>query len=272
LFEGSLPKMIRRRDNNKIVITQTAHSWLAGQFAMQWGNDEFQFPALPSDMIFTAANHDLGWLRWEQTPEIDAEGRPIDFLEMPVATHLALWAEGITGAMMLNPYTGLLVSMHGRTLVEGRLKGDRQDTAADQVSLQAFVDQQRCWEAEQVAWLQTSPYFAAGCQPEALAANLRLLQVFDWLSLLLCMRPLTETTIDDIPAGSANERIAFTFKTLGDDTLTIQPWPFKTAAFAVMLQAHQLPTETYPSHQALQQAWSASKIELLTFHLRDQAA
>ena len=36
--------MIRRRDDATIVIPQTAHGWLAGQFALHWGNETFQIP------------------------------------------------------------------------------------------------------------------------------------------------------------------------------------------------------------------------------------
>ena len=263
--------MIRRRENGKMVITQMAHSWLAGQFALHWGNDTFRFPALAPDMILTAANHDLGWSTWEQTPQIDAEGRPIDFLDMPVTTHLALWTEGVAAVTMQNLYAGLLVSMHGRTLVEGRLNsGDRQDTAADKTRLQAFSTEQREWEAAQIDTLQTSDYFAPGCQAEALAANLRLLQLFDWLSLLLCMRPLSETVIADVPAACPSERVTINFKPLTANVLTIEPWPFKVPAFEITWPAYQLPQETFASDQALQRAWTAVRPTYLTFQVQER--
>ena len=109
--------MIRRRDDPTIVITQTAHGWLSGQFAMFWGNQTFRFPALPHEVTIAAANHDNGWTAWEQSPELDPQQRPIDFLEMPVTTHTRLWQNGIRSLEAQNCYAALLVS-HERAFLE----------------------------------------------------------------------------------------------------------------------------------------------------------
>ena len=257
--------MIRRRDDATRLITQTAHGWLSGQFAMHWGNEAFQFPALPQDVIMAAANHDNGWMVWEQTPTLNDRGHPIDFLEMPVATHVALWRQGIERLRLQNLYVALLVSMHGRLLVEGRLRNNDQDSPADKGLLEAFSAAQRAWEADIIAQLKTQPYFSPGCETHRLEANLRLLQVFDWFSLLLCMKRLSETVVIDVPAKTPNQRVELRLRPRGDRALTVTPWPFNRPAFVVTVQAHCLPQPVFESCEAFQLAWKSAKIEPLVF-------
>jgi len=257
--------MIRRRDNTTLVITQTAHGWLSGQFAMYWGNDRFQFPALPKDVIMAAANHDNGWTTWEQKPRIDDNQRPLDFLDMPPATHVTLWRQGIYGLAAQNQYAALLVSLHGRHLVENRLRENLQDNLVDKAWLQAFSVEQLAWETQIIARLANQPYFAVACEEAVLAANLRLLQVFDWFSLLLCMDGLSETVVTNIPGATPKERLEIRIQPLKPRSFTMVPWPFSRPTFDLTVQAHRLPQPTFASHEAFQTAWQASPVETLIF-------
>jgi hypothetical protein len=259
--------MIRRRDDPTLIITQTAHGWLAGQFARQWGNIDFQFPALAQDVIFAATNHDNGWLAWEQLPQVNELGQPIDFLEMPVSTHVDLWQQGIAGMALQNRYAALLVSMHSRFLIESRLRNNEQDTEADRRRLEAFSTEQQAWEEETNTCLRKRLYFAPAFEAHRLEASLRLLQVFDWLSLLLCMQRVSESVVVDIPGATPNRRVEIRLRPTGSNALTITPWPFGCSAFEVVVQAHRLPQATYENDIAFQTAWQSAKLELLVFEV-----
>lgn len=259
--------MIRRRDDATVVITQTAHAWLSGQFAMHWGNDDFQFPALSQEMIMAAVAHDNGWTAWEQAPQIDDQHRPIDFLDMPVATHMEIWRRGIYELAAQNSYVAVLVSLHGRYLVENRLRSNSQDTEADKALLEAFSVEQRAWEETTIACLKRQPYFAAGCETHRLEANLRLLQVLDWFSLLLCMNKLSETVVVDVPGRTPNQRLDIRLRPTGSLALTMTPWPFNCPAFELMVQARQLPDATFGSNEAFQTAWQAADVKSLVFRV-----
>jgi hypothetical protein len=256
--------MIRRREDGAVVITQTAHGWLAGQFAMYWGNEYFQIPALHPELILAAANHDNGWFLWEQTPWLGPNGCPLDFVEMPAKTHLTFWQRGIEDLAEQSRYSALLVSMHARFLVEGRLRNN-PGSADDTARLTAFLETQHHWEASTVRALETLPYYTAGCQRQALEANLRLLQIFDWLSLLLCMNTLTEAVIVDVPGQTSNHRLEIRLRPSERHRFTVDPWPFNQNHFEVMVQAHQLPAATFDSDEAYQAAWRSAEVNPLVF-------
>ena len=217
-----------------------------------------------------AISHDNGWMIWEQRPELDTQNRPVDFLDMAVSTHLDLWRQGVERLARQSLYGALLVSMHGRALVEGRLNSDRQDSETDRSLLAAFSAEQRTWEAAVTARLRGYPHYVAGCEAATLAANLRLLQVFDWFSLLCCMRALAPANVGDIPGQSVEQRVTVEMIPLGPQSLTMQPWPFKVPEFAVTVQAHKLPQPTFATVADFQTAWQETAPQPMIFQLRHE--
>ena len=256
--------MIRRRDNDRIVISQTAHSWLAGQFALHWGNDNFRIPALAEEVRLAAANHDNGWFDWEELPLIGPDGRPLDFTEMPIETHLTLWQRGLATLVEQSYYAAFLVSQHARFLVESRLRNN-PGTEAEAAKLTTFSQNQSQWEAAILEKLRQVAYYQEGCQFHILEANLRLLQIFDWLSLLLCMKELSESTIVDVPGQSSNHRLEIRLRPLGSGSFTIDPWPFAMEKFELIVQARELPTAMFEDDQGFQAAWKSADVKSITF-------
>ena len=92
--------MIRRDSGNDwLLISQAEHACLAGDLAAAWGNE--QVPALPvaDQLVRAVRDHDNGWRRWEQSPEIDpAAGWPRNFTEMPATTAAPIWSASIESA------------------------------------------------------------------------------------------------------------------------------------------------------------------------------
>ncbi len=256
--------MIRRRDNPTIIITQTAHGWLAGQLAAHWGNDRFHLPIDPDELMLTVSNHDQGWWLWETQPKLNAHQRPADFLEMPVDEHLAIWRRSIACVESQTRYGAVLVSQHARFLNERRVAA-RRDTHPDWEKLTAFCTEQREWETAQLDDLRQLTVYKSACRAQNLAAAMRLLQVFDWLSLLLCMDAVTESVVADVPAQSPDERVSITLKPLPDGTLTISPWTFSTPQFSVMAETRQLSAETFANNSELQAAWRVAPRDVRVF-------
>lgn len=233
---------------------------------MHWGNKEFCFPDDPYELQLTAANHDQGWQQWETNPRINAENRPTDFMEMPVDEHLKIWRQSIALAASQSRYGAVLVSRHGRYLNERRTAARNGGTDAAQIK--NFCDTYRQWEIETVADLALTPYFASMCQPNILQANVRLLQVFDWLSLLLCMDKLAESEVLNVPGASADERVTLALSPQSERCLTVSPWPFASNAFAVAVQYRQLPAETFIDDTAFRRAWRQTPVKVLTIELK----
>lgn len=259
--------MIRRRDTPTTIIPQTAHGWLAGQLASHWGNSRFQHPGDAREMVLATSNHDQGWVTWEQNPALNAERRPTDFLEMPVAEHVKIWKQSIATVDSQSRYGALLVSRHARFLNELRLQNGN-DSTADKECLQNFCTEQSAWETTELNVLQHQRYYAAMCQRSRFEAAFRLLQVFDWLSLLLCMDTVTHTIVENVPGESADERIEITLKAMSPDVFTISPWPFDVPAFSTMLQTKNLPAETFADDAAFQTVWQQIPVSFQPFIFR----
>jgi hypothetical protein len=184
-----------------LCIGQPAHAWLAGQLARAWGNGLFAGP-WPRDEVLPAVDqHDIGMAAWDAEPELDPEtGWPLSFTQMPPATHLALWSRAPRLALTQSRWAGLLVSMHGAHLYRGR---------ADEPGVREFLETQEAFQRELVASLGVTEAQAAHSQ--------RLLALWDWMSLALCMDRLPVTVEAERPVVLA---------AAGEGVVTAAPWPF----------------------------------------------
>lgn len=124
--------MIVRDDG--LGVPQTAHSALAGRLAEAWRIDA-DLPA--QDLRVAAAIHDIGWVEWEQAP------RPVSFMDVETAEHVAIWTLGTDAAATFGRWVGLLVSLHCTRLMGWRQRGNRGGPEVD-----ALVARERERQAE----------------------------------------------------------------------------------------------------------------------------
>ena len=96
------------------VVLQTDHADLSAAFARAWAT-----PLAPS-LVVATERHDDGWAVWEQSPRVDEDGKPINFLDVDVRSHLAFYRAGIAAITEEDEYAGLLVSMHGAGIYRQR--------------------------------------------------------------------------------------------------------------------------------------------------------
>jgi len=109
-------------DGTLSLIGQTDHSRFVGQLAAHWGNGVFE-PPTPYDSVVRAATfHDFGWLRYETSPLIDDKtGEPYPFLQVPMTPQqLGAYQWSLDWMADIDPYSGLIVSMHRTGLWQGR--------------------------------------------------------------------------------------------------------------------------------------------------------
>src|SRR6266536_3454824 len=122
------------------VVLQTDHADLSAAFARAW-----RTPLSPS-LVVAAERHDDGWAVWEQAPRVDADGKPVNFLEVDVRAHLAFYRAGIAAITEEDADAGLLVSMHGAGIYRQRYGLDAAlglaRAAEVQDEVEAFVAEQ----------------------------------------------------------------------------------------------------------------------------------
>ena len=200
--------MLLREDGDAVVcIGQPAHAWLSGQLARNWALD----PVEPWEEVCLAAEqHDAGMADWDARPELNPDsGRPYSFIEMPLATHLRLWTAAPAKLIPQSRYAAVLLSMHGTALYEMRDLSRMSAGQADAV--RAYLEGQRALQARLSQGL------------EHVKRNQRLIWIWDFLSLGLCLRW----------EGRSVEGV-----TLHADT--IEPWPFAADRVTLRTEGRRL--------------------------------
>jgi hypothetical protein len=143
-------------------VPQTAHSALAGRLAEAWRIDD-DLPA--GDLVVAATIHDIGWTEWER------DLKPVSFLDVETAEHVAIWTAGTDAAATFGRWVGLLVSLHCT-----RLMGWRTESGRGGPDVDALVDRERERQAA----------LGAGLDDDVVERASVLLARWDGLSLALC--------------------------------------------------------------------------------------
>ena len=180
------------------VVLQTDHADLSAGLARAWR------APLPASLVVAAERHDDGWAVWEQAPRVDADGKPVTFLEVDVRSHIAFYRAGIAAITEQDEDAGLLVSMHGAGIYRERYGLDPGLGLARAAEAQDEVD---AFVAEQEAKFAGEPGDRRG--------DYELLQLFDRLSLYFCMRE-----------GEAFELQGYELEPVAPWHIRLTPFPF----------------------------------------------
>lgn len=255
-------------DGGLLLFRQTDHALLSGAFAAAWGNDTIPAPARRPSVLVAASRHDDGWAEWELAPRTGPGGAPIDFIHIPIDEHVALYKRGIDLVENEDAYAGLVASMHGERLytrpffpgmdpriqhlvgrnlelatayVEGehkrqeRLLGEVGDGGVD-------VDAEETW---------------------------RLLQVWDRLSLLVCMHSLQDTFEQTLPPiATPNGDVQIVARGSGDGGVVLDPYPFAAEPATFTIEAFRTPDRTWTDDIAYRSAFRTAERVLVSFACR----
>jgi Protein of unknown function (DUF3891) len=202
------------------VVLQTDHADLSGAFARAWTE---QGPNHAS-LVVAAERHDDGWAVWEQAPRVDERGKPVNFLEVDVRSHLAFYRAGIAAIAEQDADAGVLVSMHGAGIYRQRYGLDAGLALTRAPEVQELVD---AFVAEQEATF--------GGDPGSRRDDYALLQLYDRLSLYFCMR--------DVESGETAELQGFELVPLGPWRVRLTPYPFAESPARFMLVRRLVPKD-----------------------------
>ena len=227
------------------IVLQTDHADLSGQFVRAWSPRPEPFRSLE----IIARRHDDGWSIWERAPSLDAEGRPCNFLDVHVPAHLAFYRAAIQAVTDHDPYAGLLLSMHGAGIYNGRYgtQPDLKLTFADEAQelVDAFVREQEEGFPARIA--------ALGVPEEERWRNYELLQIWDRLSLYFCLR--------DVERGESAELAGYRLEPLGPWRVAIEPHPFGGPPAQFGLLRRLVPKRAWPDGDAFRADFLATPVE-----------
>jgi hypothetical protein len=210
--------VLLRPDGDAVIcIGQPAHAWVSGQLARAWQPR----PEPYEEVCLAAYQHDAGMADWDAAPELNPDtGLPQSFMEMALDTHLRLWSHAPYRVLPQSRYAALLVSMHGTALYEMRDLDRMEPPQADAV--RHYLAAQRALQHE----------LGAGLDRQELERNQRLLWIWDFLSLALCLRW----------NGRSVQGIEYT-------GTTFEPWPFRDESVTLRTEGRRLAGRFEDEHE-----------------------
>ncbi len=212
------------------IIYHRAHALLAAQIAGYWHTPDDTAHLI--DTVAAIAHHDDLEREW-QGDCLTTAGAPFDFT-LGGSTSVPLLDRHIEDARYCGRWVALLVSMHMSFLNEGK-RGDIPE-------LDEFLDRQI---ELQTAWRKSLKVKKADADKAY-----TMMQCCDRLSLILCQRQLPDgERLLEISKGPTGERHNILQR--ADQTLSIEPWPFKDKLFTVRVDACYPTQIKFESNQKL---------------------
>jgi hypothetical protein len=211
--KGESTMIVRDLGDAWQVVLQTDHAELSGAFARAWDT------SLPPALVVATERHDDGWAVWERAPRLDADGKPINFLEVDIRSHLAFYRAGIAAITEQDEDAGILVSMHGAGIYRQRYGLDPGLGLARAAEAQDEVD---AFVAEQEAKF--------GGELGDRRRDYELLQLFDRLSLYFCMRE-----------GDEAELQGYRLEPIAPWHVRLTPFPFEEGPALFSLTRRRIP-------------------------------
>jgi hypothetical protein len=257
--------IIQPRGSGLLLFRQTDHALLSGAFATVWGNDRIPEPPRREQALIAASRHDDGWAQWELAPKLRPDGDPVDFIRVPVSDHAPLYKRGVDLVADEDPFAGLVVSLHfdrlythpfhpgmdpridhltddALALAKAHVAGERERQRA----LVARVDDDEAERDADECW--------------------RLLQVWDRLSLLVCMNhigPDVEQTLP--PIASADGDVRIVARGTSDGDVIVDPYPFAEDGAVFDIPYVQTSNATWTDEASFRRDFRAASHGTLSF-------
>jgi len=245
----------KQADGSLILIAQTNHAELSGQFAANWGNDVFARPRPFQSVVRAAIYHDAGWYRYEAQPTYDVATKTTpNFPQVPAdPTQLAAYQWAIDWMTDIDPYAGLLISRHRTGLWSERYHTISNPPLRQRGPLSELVTEfMKRNEARQEQAL-------ASLDRGEFATNYHNLQIWDLLSLHLCSSEPKEQVVEPVPSGYGDQKgVRMLLNPIDAARISIDPYPFVARPLRVCYAYKLLATHGFPTEGAFLDAYYAA--------------
>ncbi len=240
--------IVRRQDGLLVLIRQLDHSALSGEFTRHWGNDRFEHPTPDEAVVLASARHDEGWREQDEKPLFDPQRKgPLHFRDIDVPEHAVFYRAGIERVIALDPYAGLLVSMHASGFYTRRYGTFQvkmtKITDAVRPVITEFVTHQEMVQAalKRRIW---DPMQRRSEFERRLWAHYELLQVWDRLSLFVCLNDLdrpAEDRLGPLPVTTDGPVVELSVQARGNGIVALDPYPFDVPVLDASVPARTIP-------------------------------
>ena len=218
----------------RYVMKLAEHLELVEQFALNFGNDSFARPEPREEFLYACRWHDKGWHDLDDNPPLNPEsGLPYNLVETPLPVILLTSARSPEHNEAVNPYAGLIDSMHIWGLYNGRYG------MSDKVLINMIPDEYRLLadtmlnneyqrQTRLKATLAADPKTASWVEEGPLFANYKALQFFDTFALYFnCTHAAArgESVFEHVPLNSEADT-TITVRAVNETTYSLDPYPF----------------------------------------------
>jgi hypothetical protein len=246
------------------VVLQTDHAELSGDFARAWGNERFDVPRPLDTVARAAARHDDGWAIWERAPSLlqmnGGPPKPRNFLDVQIINHLAFYRAQIAAVSDEDRYAGMLISMHGAGIYNGRYGTDPElkltFAPMERTAVDGFITEQESRRDELVDEL--------GLTQEELWTNYKLLQIYDRLSLHFCMKDVENGEsgkLTSVPITYDGEETELSIQADGPWKVKLDPFPFAEGTAKFTLLRRTIPKKSWPDNETFREDFFATPVE-----------
>jgi hypothetical protein len=228
--------MIRRpASDDWLLIPQAEHARIAGEIAAAWNVPAFGEIQPREPLLYAVAHHDDGWPEWEARPGVHADGRPINFDEMPPVESIAIWRRSIDRCAAHHPVSGFAVAGHFSALLQ-RFNAWKRGPDNVRAAAEAFL---KDCEKQMDGWSTSWPGGMSTMQAQGDHA-VAVLQLFDALSLWLCCQKRMDAAKFVFPGTGKVEAAPES-----EFAFALSPWPLQTPELHLSLPARQIPVCSY---------------------------
>jgi hypothetical protein len=244
-----------------LLISQVEHARLSGELAKRcltkFGDANPALAQVREELLQAIIHHDDGWVEWELDPRLEPQsGKPLSFMELPLAEALDVWNGSIDSASRFGDLAPWVVAGHFSALLCTIGHHSQEPMARDW--LQSIAAKRSQWFA---AWHSKHETLHTA---ELAGEALKWLQLFDILSLWPCSQyPVPGEVIRKHPEPFLNidnwllvREIHPRFELTGGEQARIvfKPWPFSESEIAITAATHLVPVRKYETPSQLLQA------------------
>jgi hypothetical protein len=247
--------IVRREGEGWTLIRQMDHAGHCAELSRAWREGPFGEESVSASLEYAAGYHDLGWTEIDKKPEIDGEGRPLNFTQIDEDRHTAFYSGAVRTIAETDAYAAYLVSLHASGLYSRRygwvglkpvdwtvigphgkalLRGERQfrtdlfDSVAPDV-----LEFEAAWR------------------------NYMLLETFDYLSLLTCFG-FESSRCGPVPTVEGQwEQLSI--RRLGPWEVELTPFPFANDQLELEVERVHLDRPAFGSTEELRAAFDSAR-------------
>lgn len=249
--------IVREEDGGWTLVRQMDHSAHCAKLSLAWRAGPYGEASVSQALEYAAGYHDLGWTEIDKQPEIDADGRPLNFTKIDEVRHTEFYSGAVRTIAKTDPYAAYLVSLHASGLYSRRYAW----AGLKPVDWTSIGPHGRALLAGERRFRTDLFKSATPVQLEFEAAwrNYMLLETFDFLSLLTCFG-VDSQGCGPVPTFEGRwEQLSV--RRLSDWEVALTPFPFPGDRLEVEIECIHLRAASFQSDEELRAQVSSARPE-----------